>query len=180
MTSNRITSPHDTWRPTRSFISPCNQINSRQKKSQHHHHGTAEVHSQKNLGVGIALVGCLARIVVAFFGGFVDVSVWNFCPRFSRLYIALHVYWTVAIRSRRYRNDIAWSLPSKTVMYYRPSGGKRCGGKKQLRYQRLEDKSNQPNQNALILIETIITILKNKTFLWQGHKKIKQPTATKN
>ena len=47
MTSNRITSPHDTWRPTRSFISPCNQINSRQKKSQHHHHGTAEVHSQK-------------------------------------------------------------------------------------------------------------------------------------
>ena len=29
-------------------------------------------------------------------------------------------------------------------------------------------------------METIITILKNKTFLWQGHKKIKQPTATKN
>ena len=36
----------------------------------------------------------------------------------------LHVW------SRRYRNGCAWRLPSKTVLYHRPTAGKRCGEKK--------------------------------------------------
>ena len=34
------------------------------------------------------------------------------------------------IRSRRYRNGIAWTLPSKTVIHSRPSAGEGCGKKK--------------------------------------------------
>ncbi len=34
------------------------------------------------------------------------------------------------IRSRRYRNGFAWRLPSKTVLYQRPTAGKRCAEKK--------------------------------------------------
>ena len=34
------------------------------------------------------------------------------------------------IRSRRYRNGFAWRLPSKTVLYHRPTAGKKVRGKK--------------------------------------------------
>ena len=39
---------------------------------------------------------------------------------------ALHAHPT----SRRYKNGIAWKLPSKTVIHSRPSARKRCGEKK--------------------------------------------------
>lgn len=49
--TNGDTSPLNTWRPTRNVISRWNilqPISLHQKKSQHHHHGTAEARSQKN------------------------------------------------------------------------------------------------------------------------------------